>query len=456
MWTCKHCSEQHEDTFDACWKCGHSVPSASPAVDTTVGSRSLHGAVSTTTLSPGALAPRSGLYSCIMCTSGVDRMVIDRIARLKGVDPKTLEGALAASGHFSSDPPTRRTFKAGDRLGECPQHKAATGWTLEEEAASAAHMPAARELPRETAMMECPPFPGFASCSDNECPCSTMPMPPAKGYLWIRSEVASTRTNCLSLAALKGYMAASGISSIDEIRRRCLPLVVCEQGATRRHLDLAVAASDYNSWVKTGKVPCRATPLAAATARPVGPMPHAQPAARGTPSPQTKRMDALIKFSEDDTSFGAECPNCKRVLRIPKTSLLPTSNGFDLRQPVACPCKHIYKSVVGASAGGGDGASTPLRGTGSSTPSVPVATSTPQTFAVSGQFVLRLTYPWGAKYLEYPSGEQHADPSRATKWKEEAAKDIIRSMTGASRDPGCRCDAVALDQAMADYGHARW
>lgn len=41
------------------------------------------------------------------------------------------------------------------------------------------------------------------------------------------------------------------------------------------------------------------------------------------------------------------------------------------------------------------------------------------------------------------------------KWKEEAAKDIVRLMTGASRDVGHRCDAVALGQAMADYGCVR-
>jgi len=128
--------------------------------------------------------------------------------------------------------------------------------------------PVVKPVTRELPMMECPPFPGNASCSDNDCPCPNTTMPPAKGYLWVKPEVADTRMKCLSLAALDGYMTASGISSIDEIRRRCLPIVVCEQAAKRRNLDLAVAASDYGSWVKTGKVPCRATPLVTSESAP--------------------------------------------------------------------------------------------------------------------------------------------------------------------------------------------
>jgi hypothetical protein len=40
------------------------------------------------------------------------------------------------------------------------------------------------------------------------------------------------------------------------------PILVCEQGAKLRNLDLEVAAADAKYWWKTGKAPLRATPLA--------------------------------------------------------------------------------------------------------------------------------------------------------------------------------------------------
>ena len=222
--------------------------------------------MSTTNLSPNTVVPKSGLYYCTMCKEGDSalRDVLGDYAKSKGVDPKMLEGVLGAAGIASNEPTTRKTYKAGESFGECQRHKQATGWTLEREAASVAPTPVEQKERGEPAMMECPPFPGRASCSDNECPCSNTTMPPAKGYLWIKQEIADTRMKCLSLSALQGFMTASGITNIDEVRRRCLPIVVCEQGSKHRGLDLSVAAADYTSWVKTGKVLCRPTPLASA------------------------------------------------------------------------------------------------------------------------------------------------------------------------------------------------
>jgi hypothetical protein len=40
------------------------------------------------------------------------------------------------------------------------------------------------------------------------------------------------------------------------------PILVCEQGAKRRALDLEVAQADAKRWWETGEVPLRATPLA--------------------------------------------------------------------------------------------------------------------------------------------------------------------------------------------------
>jgi hypothetical protein len=220
--------------------------------------------MSTTNLSPNTRVLKSGLYYCTMCkvVNPAIQDVMVKYAREKGIDPRWMEGALVADGIGSNEPTTRKSFKAGDTFSECSRHGKATGWTLEKEDVIQ-DAPRVPEKPKaETVLMECPPFPGQVACSDNDCPCPNTTMPPAKGYLWIKKEIADTRMKCLSLQALQGFMSASGISSIDEVRRRCLPIVVCEQSAKRRGLDLAVAASDYASWVKTGKVPCRATQLA--------------------------------------------------------------------------------------------------------------------------------------------------------------------------------------------------
>jgi len=237
--------------------------------------------MSTTNLSPNTRVPKSGLYYCTMCKEGdsVIRDVMAKHAREKGVDPKMLEGIFGAAGIGSNEPTTRKSFKAGDTFGECPRHGKATGWTLEREDVTQAAPPVPEKPKTETVLMECPPFPGNAACSDNDCPCPNTTMPPAKGYLWIKKEIVDTRMKCLSLQALQGFMSASGISSIDEVRRRCLPIVVCEQSAKRRGLDLAVAASDYASWVKTGKVPCRATPLASTAENTSAPISSTTPTA---------------------------------------------------------------------------------------------------------------------------------------------------------------------------------
>jgi hypothetical protein len=113
-------------------------------------------------------------------------------------------------------------------------------------------------------MMQCPPFLGQATCSDNQCPCANTTMPPAQGYLWIEPEVAESRKGCLSMSALQERMAATQTSAmnIEEMRSRYLPIVVCKEAAMRRNLDLGTALADYATWVQTGSVPCRPTPLA--------------------------------------------------------------------------------------------------------------------------------------------------------------------------------------------------
>jgi len=198
-----------------------------------------------------------------MCEQGdaAVRKTLDDFASQAGVDIKMFDGICVGMGLDPNQAVTRKRFKAGERFDACPRHNDATGWTLEKEEVSPSPSSDENKGNREELMMEFPPFPGQVFCSDNECPCPNTKMPPAKGYLWIKPEVAETRRKCPSLSALQGFMMTSGINSIDAVRKNCVPIVVCEQAARRRGLDLAVAASDYDAWVKKGKVPCRPTPL---------------------------------------------------------------------------------------------------------------------------------------------------------------------------------------------------
>jgi ankyrin repeat protein len=113
------------------------------------------------------------------------------------------------------------------------------------------------------AFLECPPFTGRAVCSDDECPCNETAMPPAKGYLYIAPSVIDSRRDCLTLKELQDKikrMEHRLDAMIVPAKNVFAPTVLCEQGARLRNLDLAVAASDYDMWTRTGRVPFRATP----------------------------------------------------------------------------------------------------------------------------------------------------------------------------------------------------
>ena len=55
------------------------------------------------------------------------------------------------------------------------------------------------------------------------------------------------------------------------------PILVCEQGARLRNLDLEVAAADAKYWWETGKVPLRATPTVKKPQRGLGKKSPARP-----------------------------------------------------------------------------------------------------------------------------------------------------------------------------------
>lgn len=86
-------------------------------------------------------------------------------------------------------------------------------------------------------------------CSDRECPCSETVIPKGTGYFYISKEAVN-----FMKARLKG--GAQGFVSGP------MPILVCEEGAKLRGIDMEVAAADAKRWWETGEVPLRPTPLA--------------------------------------------------------------------------------------------------------------------------------------------------------------------------------------------------
>lgn len=115
------------------------------------------------------------------------------------------------------------------------------------------------------ACFECdPPPPDHGLCSDNECPCPQVRIPRGTGYLYIEPALVAFRRKYPRLADAQAAME-------ERVRRRfgcevggivrVVPVLVCEQGARLRNLDLKTAHADARRWWETGQAPLRPTPL---------------------------------------------------------------------------------------------------------------------------------------------------------------------------------------------------
>ncbi len=104
-------------------------------------------------------------------------------------------------------------------------------------------------------------------CSDDSCPCGYpgAEIPRGEGYVYISKEVVEFRADCLTEAEahLKiQRMSALMNTTIVATSGVFAPVLICEQGARKRGIDLEVAAADARHWWETGQVPLRPTPLA--------------------------------------------------------------------------------------------------------------------------------------------------------------------------------------------------
>ncbi len=116
---------------------------------------------------------------------------------------------------------------------------------------------------------ECDRPSGDGLCSDNNCPCPEVVIPRGTGYLYIEQSLVDFRRQYPTMEAARGAMrqgiermrASYGFRAMTTFYRLG-PILVCEEGAKLRNLDLAVAGADAKHWWETGQVPLRATPLA--------------------------------------------------------------------------------------------------------------------------------------------------------------------------------------------------
>ena len=109
---------------------------------------------------------------------------------------------------------------------------------------------------------------GDGLCSDNDCPCGYpgARIPRGSGYIYISKEVVNFRRDARTVREAEKKIAMlrqrldAGVIMFDQ--NILAPILMCEQGARKRGLDLEVAAADAKYWWKKGLVPLRPTPLA--------------------------------------------------------------------------------------------------------------------------------------------------------------------------------------------------
>jgi len=107
----------------------------------------------------------------------------------------------------------------------------------------------------------------WGRCSANQCPCLEAIIRRGDGYLWISEEVVDFRSDARSLSALKLKLVIMQASAAARDTNLLIDpavynaVLVCEQGAKRRGMDLNVSGAEARHWWRTGQVPLRPTPV---------------------------------------------------------------------------------------------------------------------------------------------------------------------------------------------------
>jgi len=116
---------------------------------------------------------------------------------------------------------------------------------------------------------------GDGLCSENACRCPQVPIPRGTCYLYSSQSLVDFRKDARTAdeAFIKlqrlAEQEAKSLGSRGFIRVAAPgtsnPILMCEQGARLRGIDIEVAAADAKYWWETGLVPLRATPFAKKT-----------------------------------------------------------------------------------------------------------------------------------------------------------------------------------------------
>ena len=106
---------------------------------------------------------------------------------------------------------------------------------------------------------------GDGYCSDNACPCLDVKIPRGTGYLYVSQKVADFRRDARSVKEAKKKVRAAIMQALGPDAGKVIvdfpsAILMCEQGAKLRKLDLEVAAADAKYWWNTGLAPLRETP----------------------------------------------------------------------------------------------------------------------------------------------------------------------------------------------------
>ena len=104
----------------------------------------------------------------------------------------------------------------------------------------------------------------YVLCSDSQCPCDQTKLYRNSGYIYVNKEFVEFRRDCLTWRELENKLERIRLERDLEFfyvdTGIGVPIMICEQGAKLRGLNLEVAASDARHWWKTGLVPLRVTP----------------------------------------------------------------------------------------------------------------------------------------------------------------------------------------------------
>jgi hypothetical protein len=108
---------------------------------------------------------------------------------------------------------------------------------------------------------------GDGVCNDEECGCKGVVIPRGSGYLYVSQEVVDFRRDARSVEAAQAKesrvrMQASDMAEAAAvIHGETTAVLLCDQAARQKGLDLEVAAADARHWWETGGAPLRATPI---------------------------------------------------------------------------------------------------------------------------------------------------------------------------------------------------